>query len=138
MLRVVCCVFFVSGVFLDSGVGVFPGSLFSLYSGYSLGVRGAIHPPSSPFPDLCVRMWNSLREGKLADAQKAHDQLAAVLQVVGRYMAEHGRAVFQEIMRLRGLPIRRFPRWECYPFSSEEREQLKNGLTENGVSLTLP
>ncbi len=119
-------------------IGVFPGSLFSLFSGYSLGVRGAIHPPSSPFPDLCVRMWHSLREGKLADAQKVHDQLAAVLQVVGRYMGEHGRAVFQEIMRLRGLPIRRFPRWECYPFSSEEREQLKNGLTENGVSLTLP
>ena len=123
---------------LPPSIGVFPGSIFSLYSGYSLGVRGTIHPPSSPFPELCVGMWRALKEGRPADAQKAHDQLAGMLQVVGRYTAAHGRGVFGEIMRLRGLPVRRFPRWECMPFSAPESEELKNGLIKAGISLTLP
>jgi dihydrodipicolinate synthase/N-acetylneuraminate lyase len=123
---------------LPPSIGVFPGSIFSLYSGYSLGVRGTIHPPSSPFPELCVGMWRALKEARPTDAQKAHDQLARMLQVVGRYTTAHGRAVFGEVMRLRGLPVRRFPRWECMPFSVQESDELKNGLIKAGISLTLP
>ena len=123
---------------LPSSIGVFPGSIFSLYSGYSLGVRGAIHPPSTPFPELCVKMFLSLKEGKLDEARKAHDQLAAALQVTARYMPEHGRLTLGEVMRLRGLPVRRFPRWDCLPFTDQEREELKRGLVGAGISLALP
>jgi len=123
---------------LPSSIGVFPGSIFSLHPAYSLGARGAIHPPSSPFPELCVKMWRALKEGRHAEAQKAHDQLAAVMQVVGRYTGAHGRGVLGEIMRLRGLPVRRFPRWECLPLSDQQREELKNDLLKAGISLTLP
>jgi dihydrodipicolinate synthase/N-acetylneuraminate lyase len=123
---------------LPTSIGVFPGGIFSLYSGYSLGVRGAIHPPSSPFPELCVKMFLALKEGNADQARKVHDQLAAILQVIGRYLPEHGRAVFGELMRLRGLPVRRFPRWECVPFTPKEKEELKQALLETGVSLTLP
>ncbi len=123
---------------LPSSIGIFPGSIFSLYGAYSLGVRGAIHPPSTPFPELCVKMFLALKEGKTEEARKVHDQLAAVMQVVGRYMPEHGRGVFGEIMRMRGLPVRRFPRWECAPFTAQEREELRKGLLETGISLPLP
>ncbi len=123
---------------LPSSIGIFPGSIFSLYGAYSVGVRGAIHPPSTPFPELCVKMFLALKEGKTEEARKVHDQLAAVMQVVGRYMPEHGRGVFGEIMRMRGLPVRRFPRWECAPFTAQEREELRKGLLETGISLPLP
>jgi len=123
---------------LPSSIGIFPGSIFSLYGAYSLGVRGAIHPPTTPFPELCVKMFLSLKEGKMDEARKAHDQLAKVMNVVGRYLPEHGRGVFGEIMRMRGLPVKRFPRWECAPFTAKEREDLRNGLIETGISLPLP
>jgi dihydrodipicolinate synthase/N-acetylneuraminate lyase len=123
---------------LPSSVGIFPGSIFSLYGAYSLGVRGAIHPPSTPFPELCVKMFLALKQGKADEARKAHDQLAAVMNVVGRYLPEHGRVVFGEIMRMRGLPVKRFPRWDCAPFTDKERSELRNGLIEAGVSLPLP
>jgi len=121
---------------LPSSIGVFPGSIFSLFSGYSLGVRGAIHPPSSPFPELCVKMFLALKNNKLEEARKAHDALVPVLQVVSRYLPQHGRATFGEIMRLRGLPVRRFPRWDCLPFTGQEREDLKKALVEAGVVLS--
>jgi dihydrodipicolinate synthase/N-acetylneuraminate lyase len=122
---------------LPASVGVFPGSIFSLFSGYSLGVRGAIHPPSSPFPELCVKMFLALKNDKLEEARKAHDALVPVLQTVSRYLPQHGRGVFGEIMRLRGLPVRRFPRWECLPFTTQEREELKKALAEAGVASAL-
>lgn len=120
---------------LPASIGIFPGSLFSLYSGYSLGLRGAIHPPSSPFPELCVKMFLSLKGSRSDEAVKAHDQMAKVMQVVSRYLPEHGRGVFGEIMRLRGLPVKRFPRWECAPMDGQKRENLKRGLAEAGISL---
>ncbi len=123
---------------LPSSIGVFPGSILSLFSGFALGARGAIHPPTTPFPELCVQMWLALKEGRPEDARKVHDQIAAVLQVLGRYLGAHGRGVSFEVLRLRGLPVRKFPRWEVLPFNDQEREDLKNGLIEAGVSLTLP
>jgi dihydrodipicolinate synthase/N-acetylneuraminate lyase len=123
---------------LPPSVGVFPGGIFSLYSGYSLGVRGAIHPPSSPFPEVCVKMYQALKAGNLQQAQQAHDLLARVLNVIGRFLRTHGRGVFGEIMRMRGLPIERFPRWECAPFTQKDRDELKAGLEKAGVSLALP
>jgi 4-hydroxy-tetrahydrodipicolinate synthase len=123
---------------LPASVGVFPGGIFSLYSGYSLGVRGAIHPPSSPFPEVCVKMYRALKAGNLQQAQQAHDLLARVLNVIGRFLRTHGRGVFGEIMRMRGLPVERFPRWECAPFTQKDRDELKAGLEKAGVSLALP
>lgn len=123
---------------LPSSIGIFPGSILSLFSGYSLGVRGAIHPPTTPFPEICVKMFLALKNGKLEEARKLHDQLAAVGQVVGRYLGDHGRGVFGEIMRLRGLPVKRFPRWDCLPMTQQQREDLRKGLIETGVTLPLP
>jgi dihydrodipicolinate synthase/N-acetylneuraminate lyase len=123
---------------LPKSIGIFPGSIFTLFAGYSLGVSGAIHPPSSPFPDLCVKMFLALKAGRLEEARKVHDQIAAIMQVVSRYTAEHGRGVFAEIMRLRGLPVKRFPRWETLPFTDKEREELRRGLIEAGAPLALP
>jgi 4-hydroxy-tetrahydrodipicolinate synthase len=123
---------------LPASVGVFPGGIFSLYSGYSVGVRGAIHPPSSPFPEVCVKLYQALKAGNLQQAQQAHDLLARVLNLIGRFLRTHGRGVFGEIMRMRGLPVERFPRWECAPFTQKDREELKNGLEKTGISLALP
>lgn len=120
---------------LPKSVGVFPGGIFSLYSGYSVGVRGAIHPPSTPFPEACVRMYEALKAGNLQEAQKQHNVLAAALQVVGRFLRTHGRGVFAELMRMRGLPVERFPRWETPPFTDTDRAELKEGLQKTGIQL---
>jgi len=120
---------------LPKSVGVFPGGIFSLYTGYSIGVRGAIHPPSTPFPESCVKMYESLKSGDLKAAQKEHDLLAALMQVVGRFLRTHGRGVFCELMKMRGLAIERFPRWETPPFTDKDRANLKDGLEKAGYRL---
>lgn len=123
---------------LPASIGVFPGSILSFYSAYSLGARGTIHPPTTPFPELCVKLYRALKDGKAEEARKTHDQLATIGQVMARYLPDHGRSVFGEIMRMRGLPVRRFPRWDCLPMSEQQKQELRKGLAEAGVSLALP
>lgn len=123
---------------LPDSVGVFPGSILALFPGYSLGMRGAIHPPSSPFPELCVKLFRAVKEGNLAEAQKTNHELIAILDVIERFTGEHGRAIFLEAMRLRGLPVKRFPRWDCLPFTDRERKEFREALQAVGVKVALP
>jgi len=57
------------------------------------------------------------------------------MQVVGRFLRTHGRGVFCELMRMRGLPVERFPRWECAPFTEKDRADLKEGIEKTGAVL---
>ena len=120
---------------LPKSTGVFPGGIFSLYTGYSVGVRGAIHPPSTPFPEACVKMYEALKLGDLKGAQKEHDLLTRLMQVVGKYLKTHGRGVFCELMKLRGLQVERFPRWETMPFTEKDKAELKEGVNNAGFKL---
>jgi hypothetical protein len=38
-------------------------------------------------------------------------------------------------MRMRGLPVERFPRWECAPFTEKDRAELKEGIAKTGAAL---
>ena len=118
-------------------LGVFPGSILSLYQGYSLGIRGAIHPPTSPFPEICVRLYQALKRSDFVEAHAAHDQIVAYLGVIQEFIKDHGRGVFFEAMRLRGLPVKRFPRWDVAPFTDQERSQFKEALEKTGLSLAI-
>jgi dihydrodipicolinate synthase/N-acetylneuraminate lyase len=118
-------------------LGVFPGSILSLYQGHSLGVRGAIHPPTSPFPEMCVRLYQALKKNDFAAAHAAHDQIVVLLGVIQEFIKDHGRGIFFEAMRLRGLPVKRFPRWDVVPFTDQERAGFGAALEKAGVSLSI-
>ena len=80
-------------------------------------------------------MYEALKVGDLKAAQKEHDLLTRLMQVVSRFLRTHGRGVFCELMRMRGLPVERFPRWECAPFTDKDRAALKEGIQGAGMSL---
>ena len=39
------------------------------------------------------------------------------------------------LTEVRGLPVERFPRWECAPFTERDRAELKEGLAKTGAPL---
>ena len=47
----------------------------------------------------------------------------------------NGRGVLCELMKMRGLPAERFPRWECAPFTEKDRADLKEGIAKTGAAL---
>jgi dihydrodipicolinate synthase/N-acetylneuraminate lyase len=78
-------------------------------------------------------MYRALKRNDLAEARAAHDQIVAYLGVIQDFIKDHGRGIFFEAMRFRGLPIKRFPRWDCVPFTEEERDKLKLALEKIGL-----
>jgi dihydrodipicolinate synthase/N-acetylneuraminate lyase len=86
---------------LPPNMGVFPGSIFSLYTGYCLGVRGTIHPPTCFVPELCVTMFQALKKDDLGAARDAHNKIIAALAAIQPFTIPHGKGVFAELMRLR-------------------------------------
>ena len=80
-------------------------------------------------------MYEALNAGDLKAAQKEHDLLTKLMQVVGRFLRTHGRGVFCELMKMRGLPVERFPRWECAPFTEKDRADLNEGIAKTGAAL---
>jgi dihydrodipicolinate synthase/N-acetylneuraminate lyase len=80
-------------------------------------------------------MYEALKAGDLKAAQKEHDLLTRLMQVVGKYLRTHGRGVFCELMKLRGLPVERFPRWATPPFTEKDKADLKAGLANAGYAL---
>src|SRR5207244_9676247 len=74
---------------LPKSVGVFPGGIFSLYTGYSVGVRGAIHPPSTRFPETFVKMYDALKSGNLQAVQKEQDLLTRLMIRVTTCIVTH-------------------------------------------------
>jgi len=43
--------------------------------------------------------------------------------------------VFCELMKLRGLPVERFPLWVTPAFTEKDRADLKEGLVQAGLAL---
>lgn len=97
---------------LPPRVAVYAGSVSALLPTVPFGVRGTINPPSVLFPRLAVAIWESASARDWTRAfylQEAVNELAIrILDLVHL----HGRQVYAEGLRLRGIPVQVFPRWE--------------------------
>ena len=91
---------------LPKSVGVFPGGIFSSTPVTPSAFAAPFTRHRLRFLKACVRMYEALKAGNLQAAQKEHDLLTRLMQVVGRFLRTHGRGVFGELMRMRGLPLR--------------------------------
>ena len=86
-------------------------------------------------------MYEALKADDLKAAQKEHDLLTRLMQVVGKYLRSHGRGVFCELMKLRGLPVERFPRWETPAIYGQGPSRIERRLGESrlqGINLPGP
>ena len=87
--------------------GILVGALFAFLHSFNEAVV-AIFIAGRDASTLPKKMFEAIKSGDLKAAQKEHDLLTRLMQVVGKYLRTHGRGVFCELMKLRGLPVERF------------------------------
>jgi dihydrodipicolinate synthase/N-acetylneuraminate lyase len=112
---------------------ILTGNSLELFPAVPHGLSGAIPPGTQPVPELLVALWNALEA-------KNYDQ-AALLQKkaddFGRTMIglslRFGRSVLRDALRLRGLKIKRYPRWPSEDLSEEAAKSLSEALKRTGV-----
>ena len=112
-------------------VSVFTGNA-DIFGLVPFGVAGMINPPTSFVPELCVKLWHALEQEDYHTAADLQRQVNTVTQIVITNIKRYGRATVAETFRMRGLPIKRFPKWETKPLPPEARDAMQQELDNGG------
>ncbi|MCZ6906687.1 MAG: dihydrodipicolinate synthase family protein [Deltaproteobacteria bacterium] len=113
-------------------VSVFTGNA-DLFGLVPFGVAGMINPPTSFLPELCVELWQSLKDKEYQKAVGLQHRVNTAARLVIGAIQRYGRSVVAETFRMRGFSIRRFPKWETRPMPKEARDELLRELTISGL-----
>ena len=97
------------------------------------GVAGMINPPTSFVPELCVELFNALDRKDYPEAVKAQKRVDTAARLVASRLRKYGRVPLQEVFRMRGFAVKRFPKWETEQMPTDEIVKLERELRTEGI-----
>jgi dihydrodipicolinate synthase/N-acetylneuraminate lyase len=113
-------------------VSVFTGNA-DLFGLVPFGVAGMINPPTSFVPEICVDLFNKLDSQDYAGAVAAQRKVDTATRIVAARLRKWGRVPLQEVYRMRGFAVKRFPKWETEQMPKDEIAKLERELRDHGV-----
>jgi dihydrodipicolinate synthase/N-acetylneuraminate lyase len=113
-------------------VSVFTGNA-DLFGLVPFGLAGMINPPTSFVPELCVDLFIRLDGKDFTGAVEAQKRVDAAARIVAARLRKYGRVPLQELYRMRGLAVKRFPKWDAEQMPKEEITRMQRELIEAGV-----
>jgi dihydrodipicolinate synthase/N-acetylneuraminate lyase len=113
-------------------VAVFTGNA-DLFGLVPFGLAGMINPPTSFVPELCVDLFKALDSKDYARAVEAQKRVDTAARLVAARLRKYGRVPLQEVFRMRGFAVKRFPKWETEQMPKEEIAKLERELRDAGI-----
>jgi dihydrodipicolinate synthase/N-acetylneuraminate lyase len=113
-------------------VAIFTGNA-DLFGLVPFGLAGMINPPTSFVPELCVELFKALDGKDYGRAVEAQKRIDTAARLVGTRLRKYGRVPLQEVFRMRGFAVKRFPKWETEQMPKEEVTKLGRELREAGI-----
>ena len=113
-------------------VSVFTGNA-DLFGLVPFGLAGMINPPTSFVPELCVALFKALDTKDYLAAVEAQKRVDAAARIVATRLRKWGRVPLQEVYRMRGFAVQRFPKWETEQMPKEEIAKLERELRDAGI-----
>jgi len=113
-------------------VSVFTGNA-DLFGLVPFGLAGMINPPTSFVPELCVELFTALDGKDYERAVEAQKRVDTAARLVGARLRKYGRVPLQEVFRMRGFAVKRFPKWETEQMPKEEVVKLERELRDAGI-----
>lgn len=114
-------------------VSVFTGNA-DIFGLVPFGVAGMINPPTSSVPELCVSLYQALAAEDYKLAVKLQADVTKITQMFIATQKKYGRGTIAETFRVRGIDVKRFPRWETAPLPAEAVEAIRNTYRDVGIS----
>ncbi|MEE8076984.1 MAG: dihydrodipicolinate synthase family protein [Candidatus Binatia bacterium] len=112
---------------------VMSGNTIDLLPAAPHGLSGAIPPPTAHVPELIVALWNAIESKKYAEAVALQKKADDFGRAIARLGARFGRSAHREALRLRGIKIKRYPRWPSEELTEEALGSLAAALRSTGV-----
>ncbi|HUC98799.1 MAG TPA: dihydrodipicolinate synthase family protein [Candidatus Polarisedimenticolaceae bacterium] len=113
-------------------VSVFTGNA-DLFGLVPFGLAGMINPPTSFVPELCVELFKALDGQDYPRAVEAQKRVDTAARIVTTRLRKYGRVPLQEVFRMRGFAVKRFPKWETEQMPKDEVMKLERDLREVGI-----
>jgi dihydrodipicolinate synthase/N-acetylneuraminate lyase len=124
---------------MEDYVRLFPGDV-SVFTGNAdifglvpFGVAGMINPPTSSVPELCVALYRALAREDYVEAAELQAKVNRITQMFISTQKKYGRGTIAETYRLRGIQVKRFPRWETAPLPAEAIDAMRETYCEVGI-----
>ncbi|MGH9218879.1 MAG: dihydrodipicolinate synthase family protein [Vicinamibacterales bacterium] len=116
------------------GFTVLAGSGATYFSALMLGAQGAILAVAGVAPDLCVRIFTAVRDGRIDQARTMNRQLAPLSKLVG---ATHGVPGLKAALTLLGFEGG-LPRPPLQPVGQQAIDSIRHQLRELGLFDAIP
>jgi dihydrodipicolinate synthase/N-acetylneuraminate lyase len=113
-------------------VAVFTGNA-DLFGLVPFGLAGMINPPTSFVPELCVELFKALDSKDYTRAVEAQKRVDSAARLVAAQLRKYGRVPLREVLRMRGINVKRFPKWETEPMPKDEVMKLERDLKTAGI-----
>lgn len=113
-------------------VSVFTGNA-DLFGLVPFGLAGMINPPTSFVPELCVALFKALDAKDYGRAVEAQKKVDAAARIIAERLRKYGRVPLQEVFRMRGFAVKRFPKWETEQMPKDEVAKLERELRVAGI-----
>jgi len=113
-------------------ISVFTGNA-DLFGLVPFGVAGMINPPTSFVPELCVDLFKKLDGKDYGGAVEAQKKVDTAARIVAARLRKWGRVPLQEVYRMRGFAVKRFPKWDTEQMPKDEIAKLERELRDNGI-----
>ena len=114
------------------GFTVLAGSGATYFPALMLGAHGAILAVAGVAPDLCVKIFNAVRDGRIDEARTMNQKLAPLSKLVG---ATHGVPGLKAALTLLGFEGG-FPRPPLQPVGQPAVDVIREQLRELGLLST--
>lgn len=105
----------------------------NLVAAMSVGVKGTISPPLAVTPELGVELVHAIDAGKMEEALALQKKVIRIHDLFLRLAGPFGRTIYCEAMRLRGFPVKMYPRWPARPLTKEAHDELRELFAELGI-----
>jgi dihydrodipicolinate synthase/N-acetylneuraminate lyase len=113
-------------------VAVFTGNA-DLFGLVPFGLAGMINPPTSFVPELCVKLFEAVDSKDYTRAVEAQKRVDSAARLVAAQLRKYGRVPLREVFRMRGINVKRFPKWETEPMPKDEVMKLERDLKTAGI-----
>ena len=94
-------------------------------------LAGTINPGMATWPELGVEQIRAYQSGDLLKTVEMHKRTSEFMSALSPFR-EHGRGLFCEVLKARGVAIEQYPRWPTKPFTDDERARLREALLKIG------
>lgn len=113
-------------------VSVFTGNS-DIFGLVPFGIAGMINPPTAAVPELGVALYGALEARDYTRAADLQDKVNTITQMFIATQKRHGRGTLGETFRVRGFPVKRFPRWATDPLPEEAKETIRRAFRDAGI-----